>query len=490
MKNVVLIPNASNLIESLRSIGYSFETALADITDNCIAANASLIDIYANIDKENSYVNIVDNGIGMNEEELIDSLRYGSKNPNEHRDEKDMGRFGLGLKSASISLCRTLTVISKKDNKVNGVVWDLDYIEKTNNWTLKILSHDQIEKIDAFHDLDKFESGTVVRWENFDKLKQSSSNFDESLRKLVIEAKYHLSLIYHRLIGNNLKILVNNDEIKKLDPFLENNTFRQVKRTSKIKVENEEILVTPIILPHLSKLSEAEIEQVGGKESLRNKQGFYIYRNKRLIIWGTWFRIGEKSELTKLARVIVDVPNSLDYIWELDVKKSSVNLPERIKPMLYRAVNDSCSVSEEVFDYKGRTINTDFIQTWNIIKKRKNDGLLIKVNQENPLLIKFMNSLSKSQLNIFKSILKDFENDIPLSFIYKEYAKGHVDNKELNIEDKDLLFEQYVQRFYDFKNIENSITKKTYVDIISKKNEVAFDEYIIKRLNEWRLKDD
>ena len=179
-------PYAPNLVESMRSIGYSFDTALADIIDNSIVANASKIDILSSALNENSYIAILDNGYGMNSNELFNSMQYGSANPNKDRNKNDMGRFGLGLKSASLSQCRRLTVVSKNNNKYSGMVWDIDYIIKSHDWNLLVLEDKELEAIPEIDKLKKYDSGTLVVWQNLDKIKSTSMDTNEYLKELLI----------------------------------------------------------------------------------------------------------------------------------------------------------------------------------------------------------------------------------------------------------------------------------------------------------------
>ena len=214
-------PFAPNLIESMRSIGYSFETALADIVDNSIAAKADNIDIFINAADNSSHVAILDDGEGMNKEELFYAMKYGSTNPNNKRKNDDLGRFGLGLKSASLSQCRKLTVLSKNNSSINGYIWDIDYIIKSQEWNILELEFEELSNIPYIENLKKLKSGTLVLWENLDRLQETSSNVNSYLIELSSKTINHFSLIYHRLINKNRKISINGFKIEPRDPFLE-----------------------------------------------------------------------------------------------------------------------------------------------------------------------------------------------------------------------------------------------------------------------------
>src|SRR5690349_3391180 len=124
-------PKPKSTLNSYRSFGYSVQTAIADIIDNSITARAKNIWINYVWDGSKSYLSILDDGLGMDLIELIDAMTPGSKNPQDNRESHDLGRFGLGLKTASFSQCRRLTVVSKKkDTILIKRCWDLDYVNE------------------------------------------------------------------------------------------------------------------------------------------------------------------------------------------------------------------------------------------------------------------------------------------------------------------------------------------------------------------------
>ena len=164
-----LEPRADILMTAIRSIGYTFESALADIIDNSISSGASNIHInFSSISP--AYISILDDGCGMNLDELRQAMKYGSKDVREKREKEDLGRFGLGLKTASLSQCKRLTVISKKDGHIYGARWDLDIIQNKQAWVLEVLSETEVEEayprstFIPLRDLQTYETGTIVLW--------------------------------------------------------------------------------------------------------------------------------------------------------------------------------------------------------------------------------------------------------------------------------------------------------------------------------------
>lgn len=433
------LPSAPILIESIRSIGYSFETAIADLIDNSISAKATRIDILS-IPNEEPYIIIFDNGNGMNKVELEEAMRLGSKNPNEVREENDLGRFGLGLKSASLSQCRNLTVVSKKDGKLSAFSWNLDYVIERNSWSILEYSEEeimQLENIELFKDV---ETGTYVLLKKFDKIQASTLEINKTITEKMSSTIDHLALVFHRYLDDGVEIYVNNRKIESIDPFLTKNKATQAKRTQEIKIGESIIKVKPYILPHYNKLSEDDLKKVGGKEDLRKNQGFYIYRNKRLIIWGTWFRLSRQDELSKLARVMVEIPNSLDDVWGIDIKKSTANIPDIIKKNLYSCIEESVFTSKEVYRYRGRKENNSekYNYVWDRIKTR--DGYEYRINRDLPQIQLLSKNFDKDVLIEFERLLKNIEKSFPTNTVYLDVANGKLKNdSEMSAEEIDEL---------------------------------------------------
>lgn len=433
------LPSAPILIESIRSIGYSFETAIADLIDNSISAKATRIDILS-IPNEEPYIIIFDNGNGMNKVELEEAMRLGSKNPNEVREENDLGRFGLGLKSASLSQCRNLTVVSKKDGKLSAFSWNLDYVIERNSWSILEYSEEeimQLENIELFNDV---ETGTYVLLKKFDKIQASTLEINKTITEKMSSTIDHLALVFHRYLDDGVEIYVNNRKIESIDPFLTKNKATQAKRTQEIKIGESIIKVKPYILPHYNKLSEDDLKKVGGKEDLRKNQGFYIYRNKRLIIWGTWFRLSRQDELSKLARVMVEIPNSLDDVWGIDIKKSTANIPDIIKKNLYSCIEESVFTSKEVYRYRGRKENNSekYNYVWDRIKTR--DGYEYRINRDLPQIQLLSKNFDKDVLIEFERLLKNIEKSFPTNTVYLDVADGKLKNdSEMSVEEIDEL---------------------------------------------------
>ena len=421
MRSIPLLPYAPTLIESTRAIGYTLESAIADIIDNSISASASLTDIFF-FPIGDAYIAILDDGHGMNGSELENAMRYGSQNPNEKRNANDLGRFGLGLKTASLSQCRTLTVVSKQNSQIEARRWDIDHVIESHDWSLLILESDEeLDTIPRIEEIRKLNSGTLVVWQNLDRLKVGEIDFGRTMGKKMDEVRSHLSLVFHRYISGEpglkrMQIRMNNTPIIPADPFLvKRNT--QVMADEILTIEGEIVVIRSYILPHISSLSNEEISALGGKDGLRRCQGFYVYRNKRLLVWGTWFRMMHQAELSKLARVQVDIPNDLDNLWTLDIKKSTAMPPEEVRNNLSSVIERLAEHSKRTWVYRGKKETQDsIVHVWERFKG-KQGGSYYSINRNHPLVEVFADAPQQTK-HFLENLLRAIETALPLSSLY------------------------------------------------------------------------
>lgn len=471
-----LEPRADILMTAIRSIGYTFESALADIIDNSISSGASNIHInFSSISP--AYISILDDGCGMNLDELRQAMKYGSKDVREKREKEDLGRFGLGLKTASLSQCKRLTVISKKDGHIYGARWDLDIIQNKQAWVLEVLSETEVEEayprstFIPLRDLQTYETGTIVLWENFDRMLDGSNDVETLFNQKVKDAKNHLEMVFHNFLdssfSHHVKMFFNLRELKGKDPFLKKHPGTQPLSDEEICLQGEIIKVKPYILPYLSKLSEDDINLLGGIEELRHKQGIYVYRNNRLIIWGTWFRLDSKGELNKLARIRVDIPNSLDSIWEVDIKKSTAILPDVIKQNLRNIVKKSISRSERVYTYKGEKIlDENFTHVWEVYNGR--EEISYKINKNLQLYKEFVKTLDKGQKDTFNSILRLIELTVPYQHAYTVLSKNNTISNSLNENEAEDLINKLLSIVSDEESEDEVVKELRKLDILAR----------------------
>jgi hypothetical protein len=436
-KDISLPPIAPSMLESMRAIGYSFSAALADIIDNSIAASARHVAVEVRRHPF-LYVAVLDDGTGMSARRLQEAMRLGSSNPASNRADTDLGRFGLGLKTASLSQCRRLTVITLKSQELSGAMWDLDKVASTQDWTLTLLDAHEVRSLPHVDQVVAQKKGTVVLWQLFDRAAAGERSEELAIERLVDESRSHLALAFHRYIGGGLPggaprrvdISINNIPIELVDPFLTHKRGRQELPSQELKVEGARISVKPCILPHLSRLSAADIKLAGGEEGLRREQGFYVYRNFRLIRHGTWFRMMPQGELMKLARVRVDIPNTLDHLWSLDVKKSEAFPPEAVRTALRTFIEQIGQRSARVFTHRGRVRQRgNVVHLWNRTETR--GGIDYLVNREHPAL-----AIGEAKARL-EPLLRALELALPADAIYADMAadrtieNGTVPDKEL-----------------------------------------------------------
>lgn len=421
MKAKTLPPYAPTLIESTRAIGYTLEVAIADIIDNSISAYASCIDIFFFPIGE-SYIAILDDGYGMDADALEIAMRYGSQNPNELREANDLGRFGLGLKTASLSQCRTLTVVSKQDDCLEALRWDIDHVIETHDWSLLIFdSEEEFNAIPQIEELRKLKFGTLVVWQNLDRLKVGELDFSRSMGKKMDDVRNHLALVFHRYISGEpgikrIQLRMNNSPIDPADPFLSKRNT-QIMSDEIMNINGSMVVVRPYILPHISNLTSDEIASLGSKEGLRKNQGFYVYRNKRLLVWGTWFRMMRQAELSKLARVQIDIPNELDSLWTLDIKKSTAMPPEEVRNNLDAVIERLAEHSKRTWVFRGKKETHDsIVHVWQRFKG-KQGGSYYAINRDHPLVEVFEDSSQQIKRKV-ENLLKAIEAGLPLSSLY------------------------------------------------------------------------
>jgi hypothetical protein len=410
------------LIESMRDIGYSLETALADIIDNSITAQARSIRLLADTTSAQPSLAILDDGEGMTEDELLAAMRPGSRNPLETRDKEDLGRFGLGLKTASFSQCRTLTVASRKNGITSCARWNLDEVARTNRWLVEFL--DDTSGVPWIDELGS--AGTLVIWETLDRLVEGEG--DDARAAFVSridDATEHLELVFHRFLAGErgarkVSISLNGRQLKPFDPFHSSHPATQAGPIERIRSGGQEVEVQTFTLPHHKK-DPTGWERNAGKAGYLKNQGFYVYRGKRLIIHGTWFGLARQKELTKLARVRIDMPNGMDAAWKIDVKKASAQPPYHVRERLRRIIETIGATSRRVYTARGRRLASDSrLPVW----QRRQDGNEISycLNPEHPVFADFSGRLPDDLRTDFRRVLDMAATSIPIDALFADIS--------------------------------------------------------------------
>lgn len=419
-----LPPHPAVLMESLRDIGYSMKTALADILDNSIAAGATTIDILMDPMMESPCIGIIDNGSGMDSEELLEAMRPGSKSPLLERDSRDLGRFGLGLKTASFSQCRRLTVLTRRNGTLSCARWDLDYVVERNAWLVEI--PEDLDTIPYAEDLS--ENGTLVVWEKMDRVGASEhpgSNV-EATRQLD-EACRHIELVFHRFLAGAIPkrkvcIHVNGTALSPVDPFCSSHDATNRGPVEIVPLGGKNIEVQAFTLPHHSKVSADEWERNGRKEGYIKNQGFYVYRANRLIISGTWFGLMKQTELTKLARVRIDTPNSLDRYWKIDVKKASAQPPYTVREHLRKIIEPLVAQSRRVYTQRGaRQVSEDRCPVW--VRFAEHGEVRYEINFQHPVVQRMLDAADDETKVAMRAMLHGIQAAIPIDTIHADTAE-------------------------------------------------------------------
>lgn len=422
MKTIDASPHAATLIESFRDVGYSLETALADIIDNSITARASKIDIFVDTLSDSPSISVIDDGCGMSKSELWDAMRPGAKNPLDSRAAEDLGRFGLGLKTASFSQCRKLTVFTSRDEIPSAAIWDLDYVRDNNKW--EIIVPDDVRDIARANTISN--SGTVVRWDNLDRLveKGATEPSNRELNRRIDEVIDHLRLVFHRFLASEpghekISISVNNRELTPIDPF--NVRHSTADPIQVISLGLSTIRVQTYTLPHHGRVSAREWKDFETPIGYRDSQGFYVYRARRLIISGTWFGLARKEELTKLARVRVDIPNTLDSDWKIDVKKASAHPPPTVRRELKKIIDRITATSKRV--YTGRAeprVSRKSIPVWKRVQSR--DAISYEINRSHPAIARLTDNVPQGLQTELNNVVEIIQNGIPIDSLFSDYG--------------------------------------------------------------------
>lgn len=431
----ILKPSAPILATSLRAFGYSLETSIADLIDNSISADAENIwvDFYWN--GAGSAISISDDGLGIEASDIDRVMTFGSQSPDQKRKESDLGRFGLGLKTASLSQAKSFTICSKTSPGTTVCrQWDLDYIKEADDWAILTPLPDMSSNY--YIRFAGVDHGTTVLWEKIDKVVEhfwqvGNINDENKFIASKIRVRDHLAMVFHRFlegINPKIKLYVDGVRVEPWDPFFETHNATDRTPEEPIPFGESVVVIKGFVLPHKDKLTEEEYEKCKGPKGWNGQQGFYIYRNKRMLIGGSWLGLGDgrawtKEEQYKLARIRIDIPNSLDAAWDIDVKKSTAKPPQVLRRKIVSLAQDVRKKAREVFahrgQYKKRSKELEFDSIWrsNVINGKRNYFL----DRNHPLI--HMLRQDNIDLKALESLLKIIEQTVPVERIWLETAE-------------------------------------------------------------------
>jgi hypothetical protein len=448
-------PRPEDFIKSIAEQGYRLETAIADLIDNSISAGADRVEVLLDTEKQPFTLYIADNGSGMGERDLQGAMRLPSSSIENVRHKADLGRFGLGLKTASFSQTRCFSVISrkKKTDKFNARTWDLEFL-RAKGWALKVEPAEEISSIlSRYHEcsssflgaFDKsFQANTIVVWKGLHKFENYIKELDCSdvvKRELTEVTKGHLSLVFHRFMeksANALHIRLNNVQLTPFNPFPVNTPGVRRLEMRNRKFGEDTMKVEGFVLPtsSMEDVKQGSSIWVPPSKNLLDMEGIYVYRADRIILFGGWLNLAGRSQRMQLARMRVEVGNAVDHLLHLNVSKSQVEMPHDLKAGLSEYVSELKVEAEReflnrtirFFEASGNKREQPFIET-----VASNRGAQMRINASFPLVDGLINAMDAKQSAQFKAILRMFSKEL------NDIRKVHEDTNFIGVVDNDGL---------------------------------------------------
>ena len=393
-------PRAGAMIEALRGLGYSTATALADLVDNSIAAAAENVDLTFVWKGADSHITIQDDGRGMDDAGLDRAMRLGHQSPLDTRSANDLGRFGLGLKTASFSQCRRLTVASRQHGGTAACLrWDLDVLASCGDDTWRLLVGPADESHRFLDPLQEAPQGTLVLWERLDRI--ATPGFSErNFLDLIDVIERHLAMVFHRYLTGKppkLRIAINGRAVTPWDPFLATHHATWSSPTATLAPG---VVAQCHVLPHKDRLDRRQQEEAAGADGWTAQQGFYVYRNRRLLVAGSWLGLGRgrpwtKEEAHRLARIRLDIPNSADAEWKIDIRKSTARPPVALRQVLTHLMEDTC----------------------------RRDGMRYRIDRSHPAVASVMETAGTLKQRI-EAMIRTVEATVPVQRIWLDTTEG------------------------------------------------------------------
>ena len=398
------IQPSPNIIATLSHIGYKIDTSIADLLDNSIAHNAHNIDIRFNFQSNNIddwTVEIIDDGDGMDSQTLSNAFIMGERSLKDERERGDHGRYSVGMKTASIAQADYLLVVSKMKNKeFTAKAMDMNYLNNRKEWE----GYD-FDGVAEYSNIIE-NNGTSVIWK---KLKFIDNTLPIELAKKDLYSKIdtvssYLGMVFHRFIERNeLTIKIQNRVVKPWNPFFPNVNTKLVDTH-----EDEFITTKTYILPSKDELSEDEFNEMNRGDALAH-QGFYVYRNDRMIHAGGWLNLKNFKQHQKLnaLRISVDFDSRLDEYFDVGFTKSTIDFPKNITDKLEAVVKIGKQKAAENIKQKVRTRikpgNNTKNEIW--VTKNSSNGIICDINTSHPLIKEYTKNIDPKDLNkLFKLI--------------------------------------------------------------------------------------
>jgi hypothetical protein len=430
-RTIDIPPKASALVSSLRGLGYSPETAIADLIDNSITAGASTVEIDLQWNDGHPSAAIFDNGRGMDERRVAEAMQLGGDGPDAHRSGSDLGRFGMGLKTASLSQSSRLTVVSRTKSTTTTITMDVA-VMAARGWIATVPDsmpdHSLITKLLALP------AGTVVLWENIDELSGLSGLTKEAFYLRLEEIRAHLGMVFHRFINGDadrLAIVLNGRAVKAWEPFQSQHPATIAMPVERIRHAGSSFSVKPYVLPHRDRFSnDTEYEAAGGPGGWGARQGFYVYRGKRLLVAGSWLGLGgartwTRDEASRLARIQVDLPTGMDRDWRIDVRKSQARPPGTLRVRLTAIAGHCRQEAREVFAFRGqgpriRGVSREALSVW--LATPGPNGTQYRINRDHPVIVACREAAAG--LRPLNAVLSIIERSVPVERIWLDVSES------------------------------------------------------------------
>lgn len=427
-------PRAGAMMEALRGLGYSTAAALADIVDNSVSAGSTEVRIEFFWNGADSRILVLDNGHGMNDTELESAMRLGERSPLEEREPSDLGRFGIGLKTASFSQCRRLTVASAREGGTPSILcWDLDALAANPDGGWRLFEGAAPGSESFLTPLSGMRAGTIVLWENLDRIVTAGYTADD-FADLIDNVERQLAMVFHRLLHGlhpRLRLMLNGRPVSPWDPFTSGHPAKPWDSpVARMATPSGVVEVECHVLPHRDRLTPAEYEAAGGPEGWTAQQGFYVYRNERLLLAGGWLGLGQgrawnREEAHRLARIRLDIPNTADADWKIDIRKSTARPPVSLRPWLTRLAEDTREKARRVFAFRGSPApgpgGALIEQAWRVEHSRT--GIRYRIDEKHPAVATVIDGVGP-MLPLVKAMLRVVEETVPVQRIWLDTAEN------------------------------------------------------------------
>ena len=431
MTTIEIAPHAGALLKSLRGFGYSPETALADLVDNCISAGAGQIELSIDWNDGDPRIAVRDDGPGMSYGALRDGMRFGGEEDVE-RGPEDLGRFGLGMKTASLSQCQRLTVASHHAGSTSSMCWDVERVLRSKSWCAEIgVIPAPFEHVVVPQDAD----GTLVALERMDELGGLFGLDKEGFFAKIRDVRDHFAMVFHRFLDGDarrIRITINGRPVDAWDPMLRTHPATRALGAGRVGSGAQAVQVSPFVLPHRDRFAnEAEFSAAGGPGGWAERQGFYVYRAKRLVLAGSWLGLGghrewTKDESSRLARIAIDLPQSADALWRIDVRKARARPPAALRGRLAAMGGQCRERAREVFAWRGGQVRTPPGKdppspVWN--EEHRSGKRRYRINRDHPVIAELLGG-DVATRRLARAAISLIERSVPVERIWLDVSEN------------------------------------------------------------------